>query len=75
MLGIGSDQGVQPNDPVIAPASDGGALVGRRSRTSPEAPPTVQVLLDPAIGVTATVQGRAGRERHHRPRHRARRAS
>ncbi len=59
MLGIGSDQGVQVNDPVIAPASDGGALVGRVAHVT-GGTATVQVLLDPAIGVTATVQGRPG---------------
>jgi rod shape-determining protein MreC len=59
MLGIGSDQGVQVNDPVIAPVANGGALVGRVAHTT-GGTATVQVLLDPAIGVTATVQGEQG---------------
>jgi rod shape-determining protein MreC len=59
LLGIGSDQGVQVNDPVIAPVSEGGALVGRVAHTTGSTA-TVQVLLDPAIGVTATVQGEQG---------------
>ena len=58
-LGIGTDQGVQVSDPVIAPVSSGGALVGRvKDVTSTTA--TVQILLDPSIGVTAAVQGRQG---------------
>jgi len=58
-LGIGSGSGVQLNDPVIAPVSSGGALVGRVAEVTGNTA-TVQVLLDPAIGVTATVQGRHG---------------
>jgi rod shape-determining protein MreC len=59
LLGIGGDDGVELNDPVVAPVSDGGALVGRvKAVTGSTA--TVQVLLDPAIGVTATVQGEQG---------------
>jgi rod shape-determining protein MreC len=59
LLGIGSNDGVQENDPVIAPVSEGGALVGRvKDVTGSTA--TVQVLLDPAIGVTAAVQGEQG---------------
>jgi rod shape-determining protein MreC len=57
--GIGTDQGDQVSDPVIAPVSSGGALVGRvKDVTSTTA--TVQILLDPSIGVTAAVQGRQG---------------
>ncbi len=59
LLGIGSDQGVQINDPVIAPLSSGGALVGRVAHVTGSTA-TVQVLLDPAIGVTASVQARQG---------------
>lgn len=59
LLGIGSDDGVQINDPVIAPVSEGGALVGRVAHVTGSTA-TVQVLLDPAIGVTATVQGEQG---------------
>ena len=59
MIGIGSDQGVQVNDPVIAPLSSGGALVGRVKEVTGNTA-TVQVLLDPAIGVTASVQNRQG---------------
>jgi len=59
LLGIGSDDGVAVDDPVIAPVSAGGALVGRvKDVTASTA--TIQVLLDPAIGVTATVQGEQG---------------
>jgi rod shape-determining protein MreC len=59
LLGIGSDDGVAENDPVVAPVSEGGALVGRvKDVTGSTA--TVQVLLDPAIGVTAAVQGEQG---------------
>jgi len=58
-LGIGSSSGVQVNDPVIAPVSSGGALVGRVADVTGNTA-TVQVLLDPAIGVTAAVQGRQG---------------
>jgi rod shape-determining protein MreC len=58
-LGIGSGSGVQVNDPVIAPVSSGGALVGRVAHVTGSTA-TVQVLLDPAIGVTAAVQGRQG---------------
>jgi cell shape-determining protein MreC len=50
---------VQVNDPVIAPVSSGGALVGRVAHVTGSTA-TVQVLLDPAIGVTAAVQGRQG---------------
>ena len=39
--------------------SSGGALVGRVAEVTGNTA-TVQVLLDPAIGVTATVQGRHG---------------
>jgi rod shape-determining protein MreC len=59
MIGIGSNSGVQENDPVIAPMSSGGALVGRVAHVTGDTA-TVQVLLDPAIGVTASVQGRQG---------------
>lgn len=59
MIGIGSDQGVQVNDPVVAPLSSGGALVGRVKDVTGNTA-TVQVLLDPAIGVTASVQNRQG---------------
>jgi len=59
MIGIGSNQGVQVNDPVVAPLSSGGALVGRVKEVTGSTA-TVQVLLDPAIGVTAAVQGRQG---------------
>jgi len=59
MIGIGSDQGVQVNDPVVAPLSSGGALVGRVKEVTGNTA-TVQVLLDPAIGVTASVQNRQG---------------
>lgn len=59
MIGIGTDQGVQVNDPVVAPLSSGGALVGRVSEVTGSTA-TVQVLLDPAIGVTASVQNRQG---------------
>lgn len=59
MIGIGSDQGVQVNDPVIAPLSSGGALVGRVKDVTANTA-TVEVLLNPAIGVTASVQNRQG---------------
>jgi cell shape-determining protein MreC len=59
LLGIGSDDGIAVNDPVIAPVSEGGALVGRVKEVTGSTA-TVQVLLDPAIGVTATVQGEHG---------------
>jgi rod shape-determining protein MreC len=59
MIGIGSNQGVQVNDPVVAPLSSGGALVGRVKEVTGSTA-TVQVLLDPAIGVTASVQNRQG---------------
>jgi rod shape-determining protein MreC len=59
LLGIGSDDGVEVNDPVIAPVSAGGALVGQVSHVTGSTA-TVQVLLDPSIGVTATVQGEQG---------------
>ena len=59
LLGIGSDDGVAVNDPVIAPVSAGGALVGQVSHVTGSTA-TVQVLLDPSIGVTATVQGEQG---------------
>lgn len=59
MIGIGSDQGVSVNDPVVAPLSSGGALVGRVKEVTGSTA-TVQVLLDPAIGVTASVQNRQG---------------
>ena len=59
MIGIGTNQGVQENDPVVAPLSSGGALVGRVKEVTGSTA-TVQVLLDPAIGVTAAVQGRQG---------------
>jgi rod shape-determining protein MreC len=58
-LGIGSDQGVRMNDTVVAPASDGGGLVGRVSQVT-GGTATVQVLLDPSTGVTAQVQGEQG---------------
>jgi len=59
MIGIGTNQGVQENDPVVAPLSSGGALVGRVKEVTGSTA-TVQVLLDPAIGVTASVQNRQG---------------
>jgi rod shape-determining protein MreC len=59
MIGIGSDDGVQENDPVVAPSSSGGALVGRVQAVTGSTA-TVQVLLNPAIGVTASVQNRQG---------------
>ena len=59
MIGIGTDSGVQVNDPVVAPSSSGGALVGRVKEVTGSTA-TVQVLLDPAIGVTASVQNRQG---------------
>jgi rod shape-determining protein MreC len=59
MIGIGTDHGVQVNDPVVAPSSSGGALVGRVKEVTGSTA-TVQVLLDPAIGVTASVQNRQG---------------
>jgi len=59
LLGIGSDDGVAVSDPVIAPVSAGGALVGQVSHVTGSTA-TVQVLLDPSIGVTATVQGEQG---------------
>jgi rod shape-determining protein MreC len=59
LLGIGSDNGVQPNDPVIAPVSGGGALVGVVAHVTGSTA-TVQILLDPSTGVTATVQNRQG---------------
>jgi cell shape-determining protein MreC len=45
LLGIGGDDGVELNDPVVAPVSDGGALVGR---------------VKAVTGSTATVQGEQG---------------
>src|SRR6185312_2112204 len=57
MSGIGSNQGVQVNAPVVAPLSSGGAIVGRVKEVTGSTA-TVQVLLDPAIGVTASVQNR-----------------
>ena len=59
IIGIGTNQGVQENDPVVAPLSSGGALVGRVKEVTGSTA-TVQVLLDPAIGVTASVQNRQG---------------
>jgi rod shape-determining protein MreC len=58
-IGIGTDQGVQKNDAVVAPAGDGGGLVGRVSDVT-SSTATVQVLLDPEMGVTAQVQGEQG---------------
>lgn len=58
-IGIGSSSGVAVNDPVVAPASDGGGLVGRVSAVTGSTA-LVTVLLDPQTGVTAAVQGEQG---------------
>jgi rod shape-determining protein MreC len=58
-VGIGSSSGVALNDPVVAPTSDGGGLVGRVSAVTGSTA-LVTVLLDPQTGVTAAVQGEQG---------------
>jgi rod shape-determining protein MreC len=58
-IGIGSADGVALNDPVVAPTSDGGGLVGRVSEVTGSTA-QVTVLLDPTTGVTAAVQGEQG---------------
>jgi rod shape-determining protein MreC len=58
-IGIGSADGVALNDPVVAPTSDGGGLVGRVSQVTGSTA-QVTVLLDPKTGVTAAVQGEQG---------------
>ncbi len=59
LIGIGSDNGVAVNDTVVAPAGDGGGLVGRVKEVTGSTA-LVQVLLDPLTGVTAAVQGEQG---------------
>ena len=58
-IGIGSSDGVALNDAVVAPASDGGGLVGLVTEVTGSTA-QVQVLLDPQTGVTAAVQGEQG---------------
>ena len=58
-IGIGSNDGVALNDAVVAPASDGGGLVGLVTEVTGSTA-QVQVLLDPQTGVTAAVQGEQG---------------
>jgi rod shape-determining protein MreC len=55
-IGIGSDQGVSANDPVVAPTEDSGALIGKVVQVAPEQA-QVQLLIDPDSYVTAGVQG------------------
>jgi rod shape-determining protein MreC len=58
-IGIGSDQGVKVNDAVVAPAAEGGGLVGRVSQVTASTA-LVETLLDSDTGVTASVQGEQG---------------
>lgn len=55
-IDVGSDAGVAMNDPVIAPAGSGGALVGRVVDVTP-GESQVLLLLDPGSYATAGVQG------------------
>ena len=63
-LGVGSDDGVSLNDPVVAPAGDSryiAGLIGHVSSVTSRAC-TVRLILDPETAVSASVLG------HHRSR-------
>jgi rod shape-determining protein MreC len=55
-VNVGSDDGVRVNDPVVAPAGDGGALIGRVDAVAGGSA-NVVLLLDPQSSVTARIQG------------------